>query len=509
VVTTSAEIRQTERLRCRALRTPSTVSRMAQLVLATVLASALAGCDDGAAARTLSVAARPGLYPAFNPGIHDYVSRCGKTHRLRLSVTPADGGTAAVNAGKARSAPFRVHLRVRSGRRTVVVSRGQGRTARYHVRCLPRRFPHWTTTRNGRTQAAFYLVTPSPSRFVAMFDSNGVPIWWTRASTVPFDAKLLANDHVAWSRHHTGERFGVRRSGSGYEEHTLRGRFLRVRRAVGSPTDHHDMQPLRNGHWVMISYRRRNGADLRPYGGPRNAKVIDAVIQEVDRRGRVRWQWSSRHRISPREQGPKLVDPVRMPDGTKAYDLLHLNSVQVHDHGRRLLVSVHATNAVYDIDRRTKKIVWKLGGTKTPQRLKPLGDTHPAHELLGHQHDARILPDGTVTVHDNGTGLSRPPRALRFRIDKRARTATRIEDIAPESYIKVSGFGGSARRLPHGNWVISWGGTTVVSEVAPSSRVLFALRFARGVFSFKAAPIMPGVVTRGRLRRAMDAQYRR
>lgn len=45
-----------------------------------------------------------------------------------------------------------------------------------------------------------------------------------------------------------------------------------------------------------------------------------------------------------------------------------------------------------------------------------LGD--PLAEVsFGGQHDARREPDGTVALHDNGTGLNRPPRAVRYRLD--------------------------------------------------------------------------------------------
>lgn len=456
-----------------------------------------------APAKSLRVKAHPSLFPKFRRSVHYYVSRCGRKHPLGLSVRPGSGETISLGRrGHRRSRAFHVALRRRESQETSLVSRRHGRSASYYVRCLPRKFPPWSVRTRGPRQAGFYVIAPAETKYAAVFDTNGVPIWWMRADTIPFDAKLLPNNHIAFSRHRTGERFGVYRS-DGWEEHTLTGRLVGIRRTVGSPTDHHDMQPLANDDWLMISYRRRDHADLRPYGGPRDATVIEPVVQEVDRRGKVTWQWSARNRISPKEQGPLLAPPVPMPDGTQAYDLMHLNSVQFH--GNRLLVSCHAMDAVYDVDRSTKQIVWKLGGTQTPQRLMTIGDPNEGRFLFGGQHNARMLPDGTVTVFDNATGLDRPPRAARYRIDEKSGTAQLLESLPKPKPVRRSAFGGSATRLPGGHWVVSWGGMRYVDELTARGKQALSLTFKGGIFSYKVDTIRRGVLTRARLRRAMNA----
>ena len=74
-----------------------------------------------------------------------------------------------------------------------------------------------------------------------------------------------------------------------------------------------------------------------------------------------------------------------------------------------------------------------------------IGD--PRAYTFGGQHDARLLPDGTLTVFDNRTDLSDPrPRAVRFRIDEQARTPTYLWSITDPA-ISFSICCGSARRL--------------------------------------------------------------
>ena len=152
-------------------------------------------------------------------------------------------------------------------------------------------------------------------------------------------------------------------------------------------------------------------------------------------------------------------------------------------------------------------ILWKLGGTSISQSLTISGD--PAASDFGGQHDMRLYTDGTLTLHDNGTTLNRPARALRFSINTTTHTATLVET---DSDNINSGCCGSARKLSGGNWLIDWGGTPTITEMTPgtttsSGSVVFSLTF-NSVFSYRAVPITDAsygdAMTAG-----MNAQYPR
>ena len=168
--------------------------------------------------------------------------------------------------------------------------------------------------------------------------------------------------------------------------------------------------------------------------------------------------------------------------------------------GPRVIVSLRHTDAVYGVDRASGRIAWKLGGTETARSLDVRGQG--SDTPLGGQHDARLLPDGTLTAFDNGTLLDRRPRAVRFRLDLRRRTATLVETVedraAPESFCC-----GSARRGANGSWLVSWGGLPLVSEVGKDGRTNFRLRFADR-FSYRAVAIGGRRLRVADLRRAMD-----
>jgi hypothetical protein len=127
------------------------------------------------------------------------------------------------------------------------------------------------------------------------------------------------------------------------------------------------------------------------------------------------------------------------------------------------------------------------------------------------QHDARILPDGSLTVHENGfhPGSTRPPRAVRYVIDTTARTATLVEQMNDPGTVATPLCCGSARKLPGGDWVINWGSAGVTTEVSPAGDRVFSLTFDDKLFSYRAHPVMPGVLSRDALRDGMDEQFPR
>lgn len=430
----------------------------------------------------------PPLHPKFARGVTDYASRCRLGHPLRVR-----------SGGRTRS------YRLREGQEVTI-----GR--RYRVRCLSQHFPNWTAERHGNPQAKYYLVTPTlgahGSRVVAIFDRDGAPVWWMERSTKPHDAKLMPDGNLAWSTFTNG---GFASHSVPYEEHRLDGSLVRRIGAVGAPTDGHDLEVLPNGHYLTLSYVPRDGVDLSKYGGARRSTVVDAEVQEVTPRGKRVWRWSSRDHIALDESAPFMDSivhgPVKTADGRLAHDLVHVNSVEPD--GDSVLISMRQTDSVYKVSRRTGAIEWKLGGTHTSKSLALTNVIDPANVMTG-QHDARLLPDGTLTVHDNRTLSGEHPRAIRFSIDEASRTATLVEEVT-DPLTPYSNCCGGARRLAGGNWVAAWGASGIVEEQTAAGRRLFALNFGghKAAHSYRAFPIMPGQLSLGAMRRGMDAMVRR
>jgi hypothetical protein len=480
--------------------------------LAAVLGIAAAMACAAPAAASVAITAKPRLSPAFNPKIRDYVSRCIAGEPVQVSVHASGGDRVGVAGDEPRGGTFERQVKRVSGAELRIRVRTGGASTTYHVRCLPPGFPTWVMDSSGRGQAEYYVLTPIHHRardYATIVDRHGTPIWWWRGTTFgPADGKLLPDGTIAWTRWY-GDHFGVR-SKDAYEIRRPDGSLVRLLKTVGSPTDTHDMQPLPNGNYLVDTYRRRCCEDLSSHGGPSHAEVFDGEVQELTPDGRLVWSWSTKGHIpiswltgDGDTKGwwyQEIHATPKRPPAERAYDVVHLNSVEPDGHGG-LIMSARHIDSVFRVDRTTGKIDWKLGGRHVPGKsLKVLGP-HPT-PLLSGQHDARLWKDGTLTVYDNDT-WHRAPSADRFAIDEVKRTARLVERIRDPAITKSKATG-SARKLSGGNWVVDWGSNSVITEQNEDGAIVRRLRFTDGRTTYRAIPIEPGQLNPARLRRGMD-----
>lgn len=440
----------------------------------------------------LDVSATPGIYPDFDPDVPDYVTRCNNGPVDVDVDAPADT-TVAVDGQPADNGSFTTNVPLQSGQEFAFVTETDTGTSTYHVRCLPNGFPQWSFTKFAPAEQKWYIATDNG--YFLIFDGNGVPVWW-RAVAGAVDAKLLADGTLA---------SGATKK---YEVRGLDGSLLHTLKPVGADADTHDMLLLPNGNYLVMALVARPGTvDLTAYGGPADATVLDNEIQEIEPDGDLVWSWNTKDHISLDETTPAWWTERVLPSSADGYDVVHMNSLEVDGDG--IVISLRHTDGVYKIDRETGDVVWKLGGTPTPESLTVVGD--PAgSEPFGGQHDARMRPNGTLTVHDNGETLGRPPRGVQFQIDEAAGTATYLESIT-EPGVTEAICCGSARRSPSGSWLMGWGHFPIdngISEFAPDGTMTFKLQFAANS-TYRAVPVPAGQLTRAELRDGMDTQHPR
>jgi hypothetical protein len=470
-------------------------------------------CDEANSFTTLpavSVTTVPALSPAFDPAISDYVTRCTGDPVVAEVAAPS-GTQVAVDGGAPRGGQFSQSVQLGAGQRFGFTTATGNATRSYHVRCLPASFPAFTYSRPGEPSDDWMLVAPAlggavpTPGYIAFFGEHGAPIWWYRAAIVPADAELLSDGTVAFSA--SGGGYGINPSAT-YEIRRLDGTLVRTLSTVGTPTDFHDLQELANGNYLILSYRPRDHVNLSAHGGPSDATVVDAEIQELTPGGSLVWSWNSRQHIGLDETGgwwPNVIATARtLSDGRVAYDPVHINAIELD--GTSILISLRHTDAVYSISRADGHVEWKLGGTTTPESLTVLNDPHPSSPFGG-QHDVRRLADGTVSVHDNGSRLGRPPRAVRYWINTGGRTATLVDSLSDPA-VPSSNCCGSARKLDSGQWLLSWGGSSSVAQYAPDDSLASKLSFS-GVFSYRAVPVPQERVSAEALRQGMDTMFPR
>jgi hypothetical protein len=444
-------------------------------------------CEPGAP----TVTTDPSLYPVWQTSVIDYVNRCDPSQPTDVNVNAPSGSTVSVAGQPARSGSFTAEVTQDVGKRfTITVTDGSG-TVTHHVRCLPQDFPTWEADRTGTPQSQFYataMIQGFSPAYQVIFDTNGVPVWWGRTKTASFLFEPLPDKHFAIAP----------TDGTGAEV-TLTGQVARTINTVGAPGDFHDLRLLPDGNYVRATATQQQG-DLSAWGQSSTATVVDPVIQVLSPTGQLVWSWDTAAHIPVTETTPgwrTTPEPL-----TGLSDPWHWNSVEWTGDG--FLLSFRHLDAIIKVNYPSGTIAWKLGGTPRAESLSVIDD--PVFNGGGGfsgQHDARLLPDGTITLHDNGSNPHRAPRAVRYRIDTGARTATLLEQITDPGSTS-SGCCGSARRLPGGNWVVGWGGTPWFTEQRPDGSRVFRLA---STFVYRAIPLPYGYTTPSALRAGMDAQY--
>ena len=145
------------------------------------------------AGAAVTVTTEPTLYPAFDEAVTDYVTRCTAGMPVGVSVSAIDGTTLDVDGQGPRSGTYTTTLRSCPARR-FEWSRRPGLPARPTTSAA---FPPTSRpgpfSAQGRPQAQWYAIAPatrtdfsafppgvSPN-YVALFDTNGVPVWWMKA----------------------------------------------------------------------------------------------------------------------------------------------------------------------------------------------------------------------------------------------------------------------------------------------------------------------------------------
>jgi hypothetical protein len=245
-----------------------------------------------------------------------------------------------------------------------------------------------------------------------------------------------------------------------------------VRPGHGLVGDVHEFHLTSRDTAYMTIYHRRH-ADLSSIGGPRDGLIWDGIVQEVDVvTGHVLFEWHSYPEIGVQESYSR---PPKKQLGTKSfpYDYIHLNSIDEEPNGN-LLISGRNTHAVYEVSRKTGKVLWRLGGKKSDFRMGPGAS-------FAWQHDVRRQPDGTITMFDNGAAppVHKLTRILVLRVDMANKRVTLLRSYHHPKRL-LSPFEGNAQFLPDGHVFIGWGGWPYVSELSKEGKVLFDAYFGHG-----------------------------
>ena len=350
-------------------------------------------------------------------------------------------------------------------------------TQRYET--VPASFPLITVTvpANGTDDGYLFLTTlllRPPNPYLLIMDDNGEPVFYRalapgvrhidfRRQTESLLSYFDAKDNVYYLLNDSYQIIDSVEAGNGYE------------------IDEHGIQIDEKGHTLLQIYDDQP-IDMSQIvaGGSPTATVTGAIVQELDPSGNVIFEWRSWDHIDIRD----AVDSIDLTSATP--DVTHINSVEWDNEGN-IVISNRHLDEVTKIDRHTADIMWRFGGKHNEFII--INDGRD----FSHQHDARILPNGNLTLYDNGnTNSPQYSRAVEYRLNEATKTATKVWEYRNKPN-DIYGFAtGSAQRLPNGNTLIGWGGvglgaiTPVLTEVQPNGTKALEIFLENNQSSYRA-----------------------
>ncbi len=216
--------------------------------------------------------------------------------------------------------------------------------------------------------------------------------------------------------------------------------------------------------------------DLSAEGGAKDGLLDDGVIQEIDvRTGLVMFEWHALDHVSVADSyssAPKLSSSLD--------DYFHVNSIDPMP-GGTILISSRNTSALYDISGTTGHVIWRLGGKQSSFTLGPGVN-------FAYQHDAELLPDGTISVFDNEAAPQVGPesRAIDLSIDPTGKSVSLVHALMHPGTPELALSQGSVQLLPDGNSMVDWGQAGVVSELNPAGQLTFDMALPSNTSSYRA-----------------------
>lgn len=246
-----------------------------------------------------------------------------------------------------------------------------------------------------------------------------------------------------------------------------------VQAADGYHADLHEFQITPQGDAFITAYAPVQ-ADLSSVGGPQSGTLLDSIIEEINiRTGQLLWEWHAYGHVH-------LAESYAGKPNGNPYDFFHVNSIQQLA-GGDVLVSARHTFAVYDINQATGKILWVLGGKHSTFKIGRGAN-------FSWQHDAHMLPNGDITLFDDGAGYKRTEkesRGLELHLNMRSKQATLVHQYAHVPPVSSNGEG-SMQTLSNGNVFVGFGSNPYFAEFTQSGRQVFSGSFHYPVEFYRA-----------------------
>jgi hypothetical protein len=262
--------------------------------------------------------------------------------------------------------------------------------------------------------------------------------------------------------------------GNGYDvimDHHYR-TVTTVHAGNGYQADLHEFYITPQGNAFITAFAAVPNVDLSSVGGSRTGTLLDSIIQEINiKTGQVLWEWHAYGHVHLNETYEGKPRSNNHP-----YDFFHVNSIQPLPNGK-LLVAARNTWAVYEIDMKTGKIPEVIGGRHSYFTFGPGAS-------FAWEHDARMQPDGTITVFDDAPKGASQSRALRLSIDFSKHSVSLVHAFTNSPSVLAQSQG-SVQALSDGYTFVGWGSAPYLSEFDRSGTQNFSMHYHDPMESYR------------------------
>ncbi len=337
------------------------------------------------------------------------------------------------------------------------------------------------TTGAGVSPAGDIFIAPysGPGGYGPMIvDGTGQLVWFDPLPSGVYATNLQVQTYEGqpvltwWQGHIPKQGFG---EGEEVIANSSYRQIAHIHAGNGLKADLHDFRVTANDTALMTVFNPIH-CNLTAVGGPQDAAVNSSAFQEIDlRTGLVRREWQSLDHVA-------LSESYSTPYGSSAewpYDYFHMNSLDQESNGD-LLISARNTWALYQLNEQTGQVLTRAGGKHSTIKMG-------SGTLTAFQHDATLLPNGLISVFDNGgVPVVHPQsRGILVALNQQTGTETLVAEYEHPSALKA-GSQGNVQLLPSDNLFIGWGAEPWFSEFNSSGQVLFDARMPPGDQSYRA-----------------------
>lgn len=295
------------------------------------------------------------------------------------------------------------------------------------------------------------------ANYIFILDNQGNIIDSQRVNGAPFDFRVQPNGLLSYG---LGDYTGITPGGADLRYYVMDSNLTVLdsfQMKNGYLTDFHDFIMLPNGHAFIMSYTTVlfDMSTIIP-GGRTDCELTINIFQEQDANKNVVFEWRDIDYIPIADTDLRLTDSRLNPSTMNAFEL---------DNDGNILFSFRNHSDIMKVSRETGEIMWKWGGLKNEFTF--IND-HPenAPYYFARQHDIRRLPNGNVSLFDNGEFHS-PwySRAAEYQLDEVNKTATLVSEYRYTPGNILAQAAGNATKLDNGGWFIGYGILFPTSQV--------------------------------------------